>query len=218
MRQDLTTPLADLIQQVVSPQPLAAALVMNDSLEVDIEGRRLTEFYLAEGQRLAHTGSWSFDASGFGYWSPELFEIHGLKPGDKAPTTPEYLALVHPEDREFVAQEIQKMLSGHSEFDFTKRIVRPNGAIRYVRCVGAPATNGRGLVGTGIDVTEQEELSQALRRSEEQFRLLVDGIAAQVSTMTATGELEFVNQQVLDYFGQPLEKLKGWRHTDAIHP
>jgi PAS domain S-box-containing protein len=218
MRQDLTTPLADLIQQVVSPQPLAAALVTNDSLEVDIEERRRTEFYLAEGQRLAHTGSWSFDASGFGYWSPELFEIHGLKPGDKAPTTPEYLALVHPEDREFVAQEIQKMLVGHSEFDFTKRIVRPDGAIRYVRCVGAPATNGRGLVGTGIDVTEQEELAQALRRSEERFRLLVDGIAAQVSTMTPEGDLEFVNQQVLDYFGKTWEELKDWRSTDSIHP
>jgi PAS domain S-box-containing protein len=218
MRQDPAAPLADLIQQVVSPQPLAAAPVMKDSLEVNIEKRRRAEFYLAEGQRLAHTGSWAFDASGFEYWSSELFEIHGLKPGDKAPTTAEYLALVHPEDRDFVAQEIQKMLSGHSEFDFTKRIVRPNGAIRYVRCVGAPATNGRGLVGTGIDVTEQEELSQALRRSEEQFRLLVDGIAAQVSTMTATGELEFVNQQVLDYFGKSLEELKSWRSTDAIHP
>src|ERR1700722_5490285 len=57
-----------------------------------------------------------------------------------------------------------------------------------------------------------------LPHSEESFRLLLDGIAAQVSTMTVTGELEFVNQQVLDYFGQPLEKLKGWRHTDAIHP
>ena len=53
---------------------------------------------------------------------------------------------------------------------------------------------------------------------ETWFRLLVDGIAAQVSTMTVTGELEFVNQQVLDYFGKPLEELKDWRHTDAIHP
>jgi PAS domain S-box-containing protein len=57
-----------------------------------------------------------------------------------------------------------------------------------------------------------------LPHGEERFRLLVDGIAAQVSTMTVTGELEFVNQQVLDYFGKPLEELKDWRHTDAIHP
>jgi formate hydrogenlyase transcriptional activator len=70
----------------------------------------------------------------------------------------------------------------------------------------------------GIDVTEQEELTQALHSSEERFRPLVDGMAAQVSIMTVTGELEFVNRQVLDYFGKSLEELQDWRHTDSIHP
>jgi PAS domain S-box-containing protein len=185
-------------------------------VNVDIEERKQAEFYLAEGQRLAHTGSWTFDANGFEYWSSGLFEIHGLKPGGKAPTTLEYIALVHPEDREFVAQEIQKMIENHGRFDFTKRIVRPDGAMRYVRCVGTPATNGCGFVGTGIDVTEQEDLTQALRRSEEKFKLLVDGIDAQVSTMTPLGDLEFVNQQVLDYFGKSWEELKDWRSADSI--
>jgi PAS domain S-box-containing protein len=206
---------------IACAEPLRASdgkLLYWIGINVDIEERKQAEFYLAEGQRLAHTGSWAFDATGFEYWSSELFEIHGLEPGGKAPTTPEYIALVHPEDREFVAQEIQKMLTNHGRFDFTKRIVRPDGAIRYVRCVGTPAAGGHRFVGTGIDVTAQEELTQALRRSEEQFRLLIDGVAAQVSTMTPTGELEFVNQQVLDYFGKSLEELKGWRHTDAIHP
>jgi PAS domain S-box-containing protein len=187
-------------------------------INLDIEERKQAEFYLAEGQRLAHMGSWAFDAAGFEYWSSELFEIHGLKPDGAAPSTAEYLALVHPEDREFVAQEIQKMLANHGRFDFTKRIVRPDGALRHVRCVGARATNGHGLVGTAIDVTEQEELTQALRRSEENFRLLVDGIAAQVSTMTTAGGIEFVNQQVLDYFGRTSEDVKDWRSTDSIHP
>jgi PAS domain S-box-containing protein len=185
---------------------------------IDIEERKQTEFYLAQGQRLAHTGSWAFEGTGFAYWSPELFEIHGLEPDGHAPTAAEYLALVHPGDRELVAQEIQGMLANRGRFDFTKRIVRPDGAIRYVRCVGARAANGRGFVGTGMDVTEQEELTQELRRSEERFRLLIDGVAAQVSTITPAGELEFVNQQVLDYFGKSLDELKDWRSTHTIHP
>ena len=54
----------------------------------------------------------------------------------------------------------------HHEFDFTKRIVRPDGEIRYVRCVGVPRIHGaafQGFVGTGIDVTEQKRLTQDLQ-------------------------------------------------------
>ena len=112
-------------------------------INLDIEERKQAEFYLAEGQRLAHTGSWMFNAAGFEYWSPELFAIHGLDPGRKAPTVAEYMALVHPDDREFVAKEIQKMLTDHLGFDFTKRIVRPDGKIRSLRCVGVPRSHER---------------------------------------------------------------------------
>jgi PAS domain S-box-containing protein len=105
-----------------------------------------------------------------------------------------------------------------SAFDFTKRIVRPDGAVRHVRCVGTPGLNGLGFVGTGIDVTEQEELTRALRKSEEALRLVVNGIGALVTTYTADGELEFVNQQVVDFFGMTLEKLKDWRNNGMVHP
>src|SRR6266550_1113379 len=54
-----------------------------------------SEFYLAEGQRLAHIGSWAFDPDGFDYWSPELFRMHGLDPDGKPPTAQEYLDCIH---------------------------------------------------------------------------------------------------------------------------
>jgi hypothetical protein len=55
-----------------------------------------TQLYLCEGQRLAHMGSWAFDAAGFEYWSSELFQVHGLVPSGKPPTVEVYLDLVHP--------------------------------------------------------------------------------------------------------------------------
>src|SRR5450432_2928917 len=183
--------------------------------------REQTELYLAEGQRLAHTGSWAFSAAGFEYWSSELFRIHGLESAGKAPTIAEYMALVHPEDRDAVAREIQKMLANNSGFDFTKRIVRPDGAIRHVRCVGRPAPSGRifqGFVGTGMDVTEQEQLTEALRKSEENFRLVVDGIAALVAATTPEGKVEFINQQVVEYFGKTREELRDRWPSEAVHP
>src|SRR5271167_3176052 len=143
---------------------------------IDIEDRKRAEealqqsqFYLAEGQRLAHMGSWAFNAAGFEYWSPELFRVYGLDPSGKPPTVEEYLALVHPEDRAFMKQGITTMLLDHLAFDFTKRIVRRDGEIRSVRCVGVPVTQGgtfQGFVGTGMDVTEQEQLTQELQRRE----------------------------------------------------
>jgi PAS domain S-box-containing protein len=143
---------------------------------LDIEDRkraeeelRRSEFYLSEGQRLAHMGSWAFDPDGFYYWSPELFRMHGLDPASKPPCVQEYLDCVHAQDRESMANLIKGILSEASPFDAIKRIVRPNGEVRYLRCVGVPVVENQSLnkyVGSAIDVTEHEILTQELRRRE----------------------------------------------------
>src|ERR1700722_15185128 len=142
----------------------------------DIEDRKraeekvkTSEFYLSEGQRLAHMGSWAFDPNGFYYWSPELFRMHGLDPAGKPPDIQEYLDRVHPHDRESMADLIKGVLAKASTFDATKRIVRPNGEVRYIRCVGAPVVENQSpkrYVGSAIDVTDHELLTQDLRRRE----------------------------------------------------
>jgi PAS domain S-box-containing protein len=131
----------------------------------DIDERKLVEFYLAEGQRLARMGSWTFNSAGFGYWSPELFQIHGRDPKGKPTTKEEYLALVHPEDREFVKRQIEERLVTRQPCDFTKRILRADGQTRSVRCVGVPCRDlaNKNFVGTGIDVTDQNELMEVSR-------------------------------------------------------
>jgi PAS domain S-box-containing protein len=128
-----------------------------------------SEFYLSEGQRLAQAGSWALDSGGFDYWSPELFRIHGLDPTGKAPTVQEYLDLVYPPDRESMANLIKRILAEASPFDTTKRIIRPDGEVRYIRCVGAPVVENQRLkkfVGTAIDVTGHELLTHELLRRE----------------------------------------------------
>src|SRR6266853_1282292 len=144
---------------------------------VDIEDRkraeeelRRSEFYLSEGQRLARMGSWVLDAAGcFPYWSHELFHIYGLDPAKEGPSFEEYLPSIHPQDREFMRSLINRMIAEASGCDVTKRIVRPSGEVRYVRCVGVPIVeNGtlKRIVGSAIDVTEHELLTQELRRRE----------------------------------------------------
>src|SRR5713101_8437168 len=129
-----------------------------------------SEFYLAEGQRLGHTGSWALSPSGFfEYWSRELFQIYGLDPQRGAPTRDQYLATIHPQDRDFMVETVKSMCEQGSGCDVKKRIIRPDGAVRYVRCVGIPVLdNGvlKKFLGTAMDVTEQEQLTQELQRRE----------------------------------------------------
>jgi len=140
-----------------------------EQLRRNAEELQRSESYLAEGQRLAHMGSWAFDPDGFYYWSPELFRMHGLDPASKPPSVQEYLDCVHPQDRESMADLIKGILAKASPFDATKRIVRPNGEVRYIRCVGAPVVENQNLkkyVGSALDVTGHELLTQELRRRE----------------------------------------------------
>jgi formate hydrogenlyase transcriptional activator len=190
-------------------------------INLDIDKLKQAEFYLAEGQRLGHWGSWVFNATGFEYWSSGLFQIHGIEPGRKAPGIPEYLALVHPEDRDFVAQEIATMLSAPGAFDFTKRVVRPDGEIRHIRCVGVPATGGdifHGLVGTGIDVTEQVQFTNALLKSEKEFRQIVDLAPQPLAVLGPKRERLYANSTALAYLGISLAEWLRTPIATQVHP
>src|SRR5579871_613305 len=145
------------------------------------EALRRSQFYLSEGERLAHIGSWAFNESGH-YWSDELYKIYGLNPKNGAPTVEQYLALVYPQDRAAVAESIKLMLEDHRGFDQIERIVRPDGQLRYVRAVAVPVVEQgvfKGFIGTTMDVTEQELLTQELRREQAYL--------AEAQSLTHTG-------------------------------
>jgi PAS domain S-box-containing protein len=129
-----------------------------------------SEFYLAEAEHLGHIGCWVFSAEkGFEYWSRELLQIHGLDPISEAPSSEEYLKLIHPDDREFITSLMMQVRRGEvPEFDVTKRIVRPDGQTRHVRSVGRSILDKGELkrIGVGIDVTEYEVAARRLRRHE----------------------------------------------------
>jgi len=138
------------------------------------EALKQSQFYLSEGQRLAHMGSWASNDLGIRwsdnlgiYWSDEVYKIYGLDPQNGAPNLKQYLATIHPDDRASMAETIRVMHEQRCGCDVTKRIVRPDGEVRYVRCVGVPVFEGgvfKAFHGTTMDVTEHELLTQELRR------------------------------------------------------
>src|ERR1700689_5396997 len=186
------------------------------------EKLRLNEYYLSEGQRLAHMGSWAFDASGFSYWSSELFQVHGLDPQKGTPTLEKYLATVHPADRDFMAETIRRMHAERSGCDVKKRIVRPDGEQRYIRSVGIPVIEDemlKGFLGTTIDITEQELLTQELERRQAYLA------EAQILSHTGsfgwkpdTGEIFWSDETYRIFEYNPAEKLTLDRIMERVHP
>src|SRR3984957_12826414 len=137
---------------------------------------RQSQFYLSEGERLAHMGSWASTDLGIRwsedlniYWSDEVYKIFGFDPKNGPPRLQQFLSAVHPQDRASLTATMKKLHEEHCGCDVTNRIVRSDGEIRYVRCVGIPVVeNGvfKGYRGTTMDVTEQELLTQELRREQ----------------------------------------------------
>src|SRR6202162_2130545 len=160
---------ANIVKWYGSSLDIEERKTAEELLSRNAQALQRSEFYLAEGQRLGHMGSWAFDPDGFDYWSPALFQMYGLDPAGKPPSLQEYLDFVHPQDRESMADLINGLVAGTTTFDATKRIVRPDGEVRYIRCVGVPSVGSQSLkkyVGSAIDVTEHELLTQELRRRE----------------------------------------------------
>jgi PAS domain S-box-containing protein len=123
------------------------------------EALRRSEAYLAEAQRLSHTGSFGWDvASGEVYWSRETFRIFEYEP---APRIPIELVVrrTHPADRPSVQRLIDRVSRDRVSFDFEHRLLMPDGAVKYLRVVGSPSENELGdfeLVGAVTDITERK--------------------------------------------------------------
>ena len=224
-----------MLHQKIAQRDVDGVIIQWHGSSIDIEGRKSLEaslrkhseelqankFFLAEAQRLGHMGSWSFDlATGFEHWSPELFRIHGLEPALEAPTLEAYLTLVHPEDREFMTSLMTLMRGEASGFDVTKRIVRPSGEIRYVRCVGSPGCDSHlKRIGVGMDVTEHELLMQELNRRQayltEAMRLSNTGY---FSRKPVTGEILWSNETYHIYEFDPGIEVRIEAIIARVHP
>jgi PAS domain S-box-containing protein len=144
-----------------------------------------SEAYLAEAQRLTHTGSWAFNATTPLYWSEENCRIWGFDPPQGLPDRGMILQRIHPEDRGRLLEDVQKAVRERRDYDVELRIVLPDGAVRYIHGLGHPVFSSSGelveVVGTNMDVTERKCAEEALRQAQADL--------AHVNRVTTMGEL-----------------------------
>lgn len=129
-----------------------------------------SEAYLAEAQRVSHTGSFGWSvSSGHIVWSDETFRIFEYDPANK-PAVQVIVQRTHPEDKAFVEEMLDQAAGNRKSFDFEHRLLMPDGSLKYVRVVGHPSTNYESgnleFVGAVTDITESKRVEESLRRSE----------------------------------------------------
>jgi formate hydrogenlyase transcriptional activator len=182
---------------------------------------RRREAYLAEAQRLSHTGSFGWDvSSGEIFWSDETFRIFELDPKTEI-TTKLIVERTHPDDREAVQQVIERASRDRTEFTLEHRLLIPDGSIKYLQVVGRPSTDEghrSEFVGAVTDITNHRQAEEKIREQEIELRQILDLTPNHLYVFGPDGGLLYVNQFALAYLGADLAEMVAPSRINFIHP
>ncbi|MDQ4124041.1 MAG: PAS domain S-box protein [Actinomycetota bacterium] len=192
-------------------------------------GVRESQRLLAEAQAVSHVGSFEWDVvTGTVVWSDELYRIFGYEPGEVSPESAGLSDAVVEEDRAAVTSAIVHCVETGHPFEQEFRIVRRDGALRWIhgRGLRTVADDGRPVrfVGNAQDVTErraaQEERSHLARRHEavaDQLSLLLESTGEGIFGVDGDGRCTFVNRAALAMLGFARDDVMGASMHDVIH-
>ncbi|WP_407152028.1 PAS domain S-box protein [Bradyrhizobium sp. ORS 86] len=184
------------------------------------------EAELARIQRIARVGGLEIDfRDGVrNRRSPEYLLVHGLSADEANETYENWVARIHPEDRERTTKHLFGVLKdGGADYTAEYRIIRPNdGESRWIRVVAKIERDRHGralrLVGADLDVTDQMLAQETLRESEERFRLIADSAPVPIWVTKLDRTRSFANQAYLDFLGLPFEEAVVFDWRKALHP
>jgi len=170
------------------------------------EALRVSEERLRLAQRAAHIGAFEWDfRTDVNTWTPEQEALYGLAPGNFGGTYAAFERLVHPDDRTRLKELVEATLKTGQPMKAEWRVVWPDGNVHWLAAYWQLLTKDSGdssrVIGVNIDVTERKRAEEALRESEERFRLVANTAPVMIWMSGLDRKPTYFNQLWLDFTG-----------------
>jgi PAS domain S-box-containing protein len=190
-----------------------------------------SEERLKEAQQIAHVGSWDWDVvNNRETWSQETYDIFGVDPKNFTPDYKNFIKRIHPEDRESVSKAVEAGLEKDVPVDVDYRIRLPDGSERVINSQGKIFRDKKGkplrMAGTCHDITQRKKAEEAIAKSEEKHRLILENVDEIVYSVKLgkdlfeRGEVTFVSARSTDIIGYSPDEFYGdpglW--FKSVHP
>jgi len=204
--------LARCLRDEAGNEEVVGAIMDITERRVTEEAIRRSEAYLAEAQRISHTGSFGCKASsGEMFWSEETFRIFGYD-RDAKPAVEAILERVHPDDKAMVQGQISHATSQGKDCNLEYRLLLPDDSVKYVHVVAHAMKDKAGnleFVGAVTDITKRKTTEEDLRSSE--------GYLAEAQKMSQTGSWAWsAATGGPSYWSEECYRVLGFDPTDGL--
>ncbi len=198
------------------------------------ETLRKSETEFKEAQRIAHIGSWDWDATSDTIsWSDEYYRIYSLDPRLPTPNYQEHMKIYTAESSERLQKAVTKALRTGEPYELDLEMVRPDGSRGWITARGEAKRDGNGKItglhGTAIDITERKRAEEEAQCAGAYNRSLIeasldplvtigpDGTITDVNAATekVTGcfRKELIGRDFSDYFTEPEQARAGYQQV-----
>jgi PAS domain S-box-containing protein len=191
---------------------LSAEMSRRKRIEEDL---RRSEAYLAEAQKITHTGSWAYDVANrrMTYSSEEHHRLFGFDPAAGMPGAGDWVRRIHPDDRETAIQTMEQTIRDRRDYELEHRVVHTDGTIKFVHTIGHPVFSSSGdlveVVGTSTDITDRKREEYLTEQVSEHLPDLVSIIGWDYRYRRANPTYERA-------WGIPAEKVVGMHVCDVV--